>query len=61
VKKGKLDAGVLMLTLSNNDDDYRKTFEKHIAGEKSFPPTLKSIPEAEPVREKKYYNEFHDK
>lgn len=45
-----------MLTLSNSEEDYRKNFEKNIAGEKSFPPTLKSVPQAEPVREKKYYN-----
>lgn len=35
-----------MLTLPQNEDEYRKAFEKQITGDKSFPPTLRNVVEA---------------
>ncbi len=44
MKKGKIDNNVLVVNLSNDEDEYKKYFEKNIQADKSFPPTLQNIP-----------------
>ena len=56
IKKGKFDSGVLLLSVGIEDDDYKKIFEKQIAGDKQFPPSLRNVTEAAPERRPKYYN-----
>ena len=45
-----------MLSLGTEEDAYKKVFEKQILGDKRFPPTLKNVERAKPVRKEKYYN-----
>jgi hypothetical protein len=47
-RKGRFDPGVLMLTLGQDEEDYKKVFEKQIAGDKRFPPSLRNVTEAVP-------------
>lgn len=51
---------MLVLSLSNDEEEYRRYFDKNIAADKSFPPTLQNIPRLQVQKSKKYYNEFHD-
>ena len=39
-----------MLSFGTEDEDYKKTFEKQISGDKRFPPTLKNVETAKPER-----------
>ena len=51
---------MLVVSLSNDEEEYRKCFEKNISADRSFPPTLQNIPLLSVQRAKRYYNEFHD-
>ena len=37
-----------MLSFGTEEDEYKKTFEKQINGDKRFPPTLKNVEKAQP-------------
>lgn len=60
MRKGKIDSNLLVMSLANEEEEYRKYFEKNIAADKSFPPTLHNVPQLQIQRTQKYYNEFHD-
>jgi hypothetical protein len=44
IRKGKIDNNILVINLNNDEEEYRKYFEKNIVSDKSFPPTLQNIP-----------------
>ena len=46
--KNKFDTGTLLVSLGYDEDEYKKVFDKQIAGDKRFPPTLKNIPQSAP-------------
>ena len=46
--KNKFDTGTLLLSLGYDEDEYKKVFDKQIAGDKRFPPTLKNIHQSAP-------------
>lgn len=56
LRKGKIDSNVLLLSLSNDEEEYRRHFEKNIAADRAFPPTLQNVPRLQLQQTRKYYN-----
>jgi hypothetical protein len=43
IRKGKVDSNILTLSIKDDEEQYRKLFEKNVGGEKTFPPTLRNV------------------
>lgn len=55
-RKGKIDSNLLLVSLNNDEDEYRKHFDKNIAADRAFPPTLQNVPKLQVTHPPRYYN-----